>query len=228
MVDEIDQIITECSPCTMIEAQRFSENISFLIELERSNALPCGSVIECGVWKGGMALALTRIFGAERSYAFFDSFEGMPPPNQHDGRDAHFWAAHPEHPRYFDNCRADFAEFQSILQKLRPEHLHARVTKGWFSESLASMDSESVAFAHLDCDWYDSTYVCLERLWPQMVIGGVILIDDYYDWEGCRRAVHDFLSRNEARESIRTVGKFGGVSITRLGDWSLAETPHLR
>lgn len=228
VVDEVLQIIKECSPYTMIEAQRLSENVHFLIELERGGAVPKGEIIECGVWKGGMALALTRIFGAKRSYTFFDSFEGMPPPNRNDGRDAHFWATHTDHPRYFDNCRADCAEFQVILQELRPAHQYIQVAKGWFAETLGGIESGSVAFAHLDCDWYDSTLTCLEHLWPRMMAGGVILIDDYYDWEGCRRAVHDFLSRNNARESIRSVGKFGGVSITRLGDWTLAESPHLR
>ncbi|MEQ1550286.1 TylF/MycF/NovP-related O-methyltransferase [Sphingorhabdus sp.] len=228
MLNEIDQIIRECSSYTMIQAERFAENIRYLVDIQGNHSFPEGSIVECGVWKGGMALAMMRIFGAARNYSFFDSFDGMPSPTQRDGNDARYWASHPGHPRYFDNCRANLSDFQSVLQKLRPGHLQFQINKGWFAESLARLDAGPVAFAHLDCDWYDSTYTCLERLWPQMAVGGVILIDDYYDWEGCRRAVHDFLSRHEAREPIRSVGKFGGISITRLGDWTLAESPHLR
>jgi O-methyltransferase len=228
VVDELDGIIRECSPFSMIQGERFAENIHFLMDLRRRQATPHGDIVECGVWKGGMALALTRIFGTDRSYGFFDSFEGLPPPNSNDGQDAHFWTSHPEHPRYFENCRAEVKEFKNLLQSLRPKHHDINVVKGWFSDSLVSGLPDEVAFAHVDCDWYDSVYLCLEHLWPRMTAGGIILIDDYYDWEGCRRAVHDFLSRHKAREAIRSVGNFGGVSITRLGDWAVTESPHLQ
>jgi O-methyltransferase len=43
----------------------------------------------------------------------------------------------------------------------------------------------------------------LRNLYPYVVIkGGLIISDDYYYWEGCARAVHDFLSRNQLRDKI--------------------------
>jgi O-methyltransferase len=44
--------------------------------------------------------------------------------------------------------------------------------------------------------------VCLDHFWDRVMPGGIVLIDDYYIWEGCRRAVHDFLSRRDATEAI--------------------------
>jgi O-methyltransferase len=62
------------------------------------------------------------------------------------------------------------------------------------TETRSPSDSQSIAVLRLDGDWYDSTMVCLNNLYDKVVPGGVIILDDYDYWEGCTRAVHDFLS----------------------------------
>ncbi len=49
-----------------------------------------------------------------------------------------------------------------------------------------------MAFAHIDCDWYESVKVCLERIEPKLVGGGILIIDDYYTWSGCKKAVDSY------------------------------------
>ena len=44
---------------------------------------------------------------------------------------------------------------------------------------------------------------CLDALWDRVMPGGLVLIDDYYAWEGCTKAVHAFLAKRQAREPIR-------------------------
>ena len=51
-----------------------------------------------------------------------------------------------------------------------------------------------VALAHVDGDWYESVKLCLDRIWPVLSPGGVIVIDDYDHWSGCRTAVDEFLA----------------------------------
>ena len=64
---------------------------------------------------------------------------------------------------------------------------------------------EPVAFAHLDGDWYESTMTCLTRIAPLLVPGGRIVLDDYYTWSGCRRAVDEyFTGRDGFRMEHRT------------------------
>lgn len=225
-MEPADEIADEASPYTMIERSRLLDNIHLMQTLASSPQFPAGSIIECGTWRGGMALAASRVFGVRRQYVLFDSFEGLPEPNDRDGADAQWWASHPEHPRNFDNCRAEVDEVRDVFRRLRPWH-SIRIVEGWFDHTVRGEDIGPIAWAHLDCDWYDSTYLCLDRLWATMAPGGVIAIDDYYDWEGCRRAVHDFLSRHQAREAIERIGKHGGIAIRRLGAWNLAESPHL-
>ena len=68
---------------------------------------------------------------------------------------------------------------------------------GWFDTTTANTEiNEPIAILRLDGDWYDSTWVCLENLYPKVVENGLIIIDDYYAWDGCSRAVHDYLSKN--------------------------------
>ncbi|HEY4797855.1 MAG TPA: TylF/MycF/NovP-related O-methyltransferase, partial [Bacteroidia bacterium] len=55
--------------------------------------------------------------------------------------------------------------------------------------------NERISILRLDGDWYDSTMDCLTNLYDEVQVGGVIIIDDYYTWDGCSRAVHDFLSK---------------------------------
>jgi O-methyltransferase len=54
----------------------------------------------------------------------------------------------------------------------------------------------------LDGDWYDSTLVVLESLFKHLAPDGIVIVDDYYAWDGCSRAVHDFLSRNSLTARI--------------------------
>jgi hypothetical protein len=49
----------------------------------------------------------------------------------------------------------------------------------------------------LDTDWYESTRAELEVLFPRLVKGGVILIDDYGAWEGCKKAVDEYVSAHK-------------------------------
>jgi len=54
---------------------------------------------------------------------------------------------------------------------------------------------KEIAVLRLDGDWYDSTMVCLEKLYDKVVVGGVILIDDYGHWVGAKRATDEFRAK---------------------------------
>ncbi len=62
---------------------------------------------------------------------------------------------------------------------------------------------EPVALAHIDGDWYESVRTCLERIGPRLSPGGVMVIDDYFYWSGCRTAVDEFLAKHP--DDYRTV-----------------------
>jgi O-methyltransferase len=212
---------------TVIPAQRFIENLRYAQWLQKQPNFPVGTIVECGVWRGGMTAGFMRVFGLQRPYLLFDSFQGLPAPTERDGEDALWWHAHPEHPRYFENCSANSSYVKTLLANDIEQGADVRIIEGWLSDTLHCTSIRPIAFVHLDCDWYDSTYECLARLWPHILPGGALIVDDYFDWEGCRRAVHDFLSAVRAREPVERVGTSGGACIRRRGPWDLSESPHL-
>jgi O-methyltransferase len=160
-----------------------------------------GAIVECGTWKGGMIAGLGCIFGDKRSYYLFDSFEGLPPAKRIDGEAALRWQADTKSPGYFDNCRASIEDAQKAMQ--RAGIRDARIVKGWFENTLPKTAiSDGILILRMDGDWYDSTMCILDNLFHQVVPGGCIIIDDYHCWDGCSKAIHDFLSRNKRTERV--------------------------
>lgn len=182
---------------TMIPLKIYLKNLR-LIE---KYANVSGCVVECGVWRGGMAAGMSELLGGDRTYYLFDSFEGLPQAKEIDGKAAIEWQNDKDSPGYRDNCKAEISYAEEAMRKSRTKNYH--LIKGWFEETLPNFAlTEQIAFLRLDADWYESTTQCLNSLYPKVAKGGLIIIDDYYAWDGCSRAVHDYLSRNSRKERI--------------------------
>lgn len=160
-----------------------------------------GCIIECGVWRGGMSAAMAEIFGPSREYFLFDSFEGLPPVTAMDGEAAKAWQQDTTSPTYFDNCKAPVEFAQRAMQMSGVPKYH--LIKGWFEATVPNFTPPCpIAVLRLDGDWYESTLVVLDSLFKYLAPGGVVIIDDYYTWDGCSRAVHDFLSKHQLTARI--------------------------
>lgn len=72
--------------------------------------------------------------------------------------------------------------------EIKDDNVH--LVKGLFEKTL--LIEGNVALAHIDCDWYESVMTCLKRIVPHLIRGGVLVIDDYDGWSGCRKAVDDY------------------------------------
>jgi hypothetical protein len=184
---------------TMLAQARFIDNLAVI---QHFGTRLDGAFVECGTWRGGMAAAMIALGGPGRSYHFFDSFEGLPPARAIDGADALAWQEDTLSPAYHDNCRAGLDEFLDLIRRQPADPGRVAVHKGWFHETLPSQAQCPIAVLRLDGDWYDSTIVCLDQLYPRVQKGGLIIVDDYADWDGCARAVHDFLSRTQSTARI--------------------------
>jgi O-methyltransferase len=177
---------------TMIRANMFADNLKMA---KKFSHIP-GIVVECGVWRGGMIAGIADVLNDNnREYFLFDSYEGLPEAKAIDGESAIAWQQNTHDERYFDNCKAEMKYAEAAMRKAGSTNF--TLVKGWFNETLPSFKPEKpIAILRLDGDWYDSTMECLVHLYPKVHQGGLILIDDYYTWDGCARAVHDYLSRN--------------------------------
>ena len=184
--------------------------LAFVTNLEAAyrNVPNTGCIVECGVWRGGMSAAIADVLPGRLHY-LFDSLEGLPQADpERDGAAAVAFQRDKTSPWYHDNNRAErgFADRAMAMSRAGRYEL----VPGWFKNTLPSFTpAESIALLRLDGDWYASTMECLAALYPHVMPGGLILIDDYYDWDGCARAVHDFLGGTEPAARVRSMGRFG-------------------
>ncbi len=184
------EVYRKFRPYTMIHEDRYVENLGLCAKF---GATP-GCVVECGVWRGGMIAGMVAVLGAGRQYFLFDSFEGLPPASEElDGASAIAWQSNTRSAAYYNNLTA--AEEEAAAAMKLSGATSFSIVKGWFNETIPRFAPPSeIAVLRLDGDWYESTRVCLENLYPHLAPGGIIIIDDYYDWNGCARAVNEFLS----------------------------------
>ena len=179
------------------------ETVHRLARQVEADAVP-GIFLEAGVAMGGSACVIAKTKRPERELRLYDVFEMLPPPSENDDAKSH--AAY----RYFLSGKVqgrvdrnyvshakDLLSFtRHNLQRagIDPETEKIAFVKGLYQDTLKI--GEPVAFAHVDCDWYDSVVLCIERLSDHISPKGIMLFDDYNSFAGCRRAVDEWLGRD--------------------------------
>ncbi|MEU0698441.1 TylF/MycF/NovP-related O-methyltransferase [Streptomyces niveus] len=202
--DEAKEIIRAVKPFTMTSPERLNAFILATRHVVRHN-IP-GDIVECGVWRGGSMQACAKTLLAlgetDRGLHLFDTFEGMPPPTAEDlrrdgrsaedllaaqGKDRPIWAV-----ASLEDVQAGFANVP-----YPGERVH--YVQGLVEDTVPQQAPEQISILRLDTDWYASTKHELEFLYPRLVSGGVLLIDDYGYWQGSRQAVDEFLEKTGER-----------------------------
>lgn len=190
----------------MVPRRSFVENL-LAVEFHRHRHPQAGgSYVECGTWAGGMSFAFMQCLRDIDEWHFFDSYQGLPPAQPIDGERAVNEQRRGE--LYHDNNSADREIFEANLARANTRGVATHVHQGWFEDTLPGFaPAQPISVLRLDGDWYRSTMTCLENLFHQVRPGGLILIDDYYDWQGCSLATHDFLSAGKRTECIHQAGR---------------------
>ncbi len=183
---------------TMVPKELYLENL-YIVENFRPKEY--GDVVECGVWRGGMIAGISEILNSQYTFYLFDSFEGLPKATEIDGQEALNWQNNTHGESYHNNCQA---EMQFAIEAMKLTNKKHFINKGWFSETLPNVKDKNITILRLDADWYESTSQILVSLYPQIIKGGLIIIDDYYTWEGCSKAVHDYLSNIKSKSRINS------------------------
>jgi asparagine synthase (glutamine-hydrolysing) len=180
---------------------RALEDLHDCVRRIEAHGLP-GILVEAGCALGGSAIVIASAKSPERPLHVFDAFGMIPPPSAADGADAHEryriiasgkskGIAGSRYYGYRENLYEEVIQnFHRHGLPLRENNVH--LVKGLFEDVLHV--SEPVALAHIDGDWHKSVMTCLARIEPNLVSGGVLVIDDYYAWSGCKRAVDEYFS----------------------------------
>ncbi|MFJ4936061.1 TylF/MycF/NovP-related O-methyltransferase [Streptomyces pseudovenezuelae] len=202
--EEAKAVITAVRPYSMTPPERVNALILATRYVVR-HRVP-GAVLECGVWRGGSMHAVARTLLAlgvtDRDLYLFDTFEGMPPPTghdrRHDGEPADRLLADSD-PDSLIRAVASLEDVRSAFARIPYPKERIHYVQGLVEETVPDRAPERIAILRLDTDWYTSTRHELEHLYPRLVSGGVLLIDDYGTWQGSREAVDEFLRKTGER-----------------------------
>jgi hypothetical protein len=178
-------------PYTMVRYDRLSNAFDLANQIERDGIK--GAIVECGVWRGGCIATMAWVskqVGSNRHIWLFDSFEGLPKPVEKDGEKGQL------HIGDYAAPQQAAEEILFKILKIDPNQVH--IVKGWFQDSLPLTKDQvgPIAILRLDGDLYESTKFPLNHLYPQVVHGGYVIIDDYGCWEGCQIATDEFIANS--------------------------------
>ncbi len=175
-----------------------------LKELEARDVV--GDFFDLGIALGGSSIILAKAKGTRR-FSGYDVFGMIPPPGDADAADTHerykvitggrskgidgdvYYYGYDA--QLYDRVVANFASFD-----LDVDGEDISLHKGLFEDTLKLSDDDRVALVHIDCDWHDPVQFCLQTVAPYLSKGGLIIVDDYNDYEGCRKATNEFLATN--------------------------------
>ena len=180
--------------------------LSEAIKYSKINKLE-GDFVECGIWRGGNILLykfLNDYYLLNKSIFGYDTFEGMTEPEKVDvdykGHDALQTLNDFKKDENAINihCYSSIESVsKNILKYKNLENVH--LIKGPVEKTLLDEKNlpKKISILRLDTDWYRSTKVELEILYPRLVSGGILIIDDYGHWQGARRAVDEFFNKKK-------------------------------
>lgn len=206
---------------TMTSSQRIWSLITATTYVIKNNIK--GDFVECGVWRGGSSMAVARTLLAlndrSRALHLYDTFSGMTEPTQFDveatsglqadallnttskGDGNNIW------------CIASKEDVSMNMAKTGYPSEKVNYVVGDVSKTLQTPFPNEIALLRLDTDWYESTKIELEILFPRLVPGGICIIDDYGHWAGARRAVDEYFAKNNLSPWMHVIDETGRAFI---------------
>lgn len=191
--------------------------VNYIVEA----AVP-GGVVECGVWRGGSMLAVARTLLAcgdtSRDLYLFDTYTTMPEPGPADfdieGRHvSEYFDEMMAHP-YFTYLPLDSVRAVLEGSGYPVEKLH--FVEGFVEDTIPSEAPEAIALCRLDTDFYASTAHEMQHLFPRMSPDGVLIIDDYGEFRGARKAVDEYLDQHRIPLLLNRIDQGGRMATVSL------------
>jgi hypothetical protein len=216
---EVD-LILETQSTTMTSPERIVGLIR-AIDYVSQQHIP-GDIVECGVWRGGSmyaaAKSLLRHNDVDRRLWLYDTFGGMSEPTSVDidlcGRTAdELMRRDDPADRFGVWCISRLEEVRRTIASSGYSLEKVNFIAGPVEETLPKERPSKIALLRLDTDWYQSTRCELEHLFPLLVDGGVLIIDDYGHWQGCREAVDEYFHNHDVQMHLVRLDYTGRIGI---------------
>ena len=165
-----------------------------------------------------VAKTLIGVDHIDRDLYLYDTFEGMSDPTVADVD----WAGTPASQRLAQEpreaaesvwCLAPLDEVGRAMQGTGYPAARTHLVKGMVEQTIPAMAPEKIALLRLDTDWYESTRHELNHLFPRLVSGGVLILDDYGHWQGARRAWDEYSAEHQVKMLLNRVDYSARVGI---------------
>lgn len=162
-----------------------------------------GVFVECGVAAGAQVIAMAHGAPDKTIYAF-DSFQGIPLPSNRDNQMPGIRMLSAVEQMYLpapgnqklESSGATVVSIESFIENIELSGIdtdHIVPVPGWFEKTVPFYDDgiNYIALLRLDGDLYNSTWVCLQHLFPKVISGGIVIIDDW-NLPGCQAACVEY------------------------------------
>lgn len=192
---------------TMISDRRMIENIQIAKFISLNNIK--GDFVECGVWRGGSALLVKMIFESYNNNSkvwLFDTFKGMTKPTNQDidinGNPAIDFYKQNDNFDFNQWCYASIEEVKYNFKVSGVKIENCNFIEGDVLDTIPKVITQlkNICFLRLDTDWYQSTKLELEYLYPKIIKNGFLVIDDYGYWKGSKKATDEYFTKNKIKK----------------------------
>lgn len=183
------------------------------------NEIP-GDFVECGVWRGGNALLAADVFhrmDPTRQVYLFDTFAGMTAPTENDVNNRTGAPAMQQYQATLRHDRSDwcFASLHDVLLNFEQRGLSCKPIVGDVLQTLRCDENvpTRISVLRLDTDWYESTLLELQVLYPRLQRGGVLVLDDYGHWGGAKKALDEYFAAHAPRPLLACSDYTGRIGV---------------
>ena len=189
-------IVNKCNnEFTMLSPRRRLQLVQSVEHCIKNNIE--GDFVEIGVWRGGaimiMLYKLLQMGVKDRHVHLYDTFTGMTEASVHDVCSADGSSA--MNPSTFDSVKCEssfdltFKNVESVGYPMEFIHFH----KGDIRQVGLDDVPPKIALLRLDNDWFELYKFELPVFEPKVSTNGIVIIDDYNWWNGCKKAVDEYL-----------------------------------
>lgn len=188
MEDLISSIIR--GELTLVTKERFKNILAFKDQISNLS----GDIVECGSWKGGMSIFLSKVF-SEKKLWVCDSFEGCQDPK--NGKYVYPDESH-KLGQYnggsVESVKNNFRKYNALDEN------RIYFLKGWVKDTLIPeiCPIKEISLLRVDVDSYSATMEVLDYLYNKVVPGGMIIFDDSCLLES-NAAIKDFFKLNDLK-----------------------------
>lgn len=164
-----------------------------------------GDFVECGVFMGGSSMMMSYAMSefdnndtSKKKIWLYDTYQGMANASIHDKNILHQNAITELNSNKKKENKKDIWAYSSLsyvknnMNKTNIKFEKVKFVEGLVEDTLLKDKPEKISLLRLDTDFYESTKIELEKLYPLLEIGGILIIDDYGHWKGCKKAVDEY------------------------------------